>query len=265
MKNQIECGQYHQQETMFTKQSVRFAAPLITAGCGVAGSIFSNSSVIMNESKRNFYEDESNIVPIPGTVTPAAGTELAALGNNRLVDGISVRSPSSLEAIFKSGRQSLVGAYDSIQKYVNSGYVKYCEKERLITTTASSLHSKSEDLLPNSIYIVVATLSGNIIARQRGIVSKVFFPVTLGIASFKYFLPQTFSNSTQFVWNLEQRFLPQLAQTQKASLEGADKLIHKIEETSDASQKSVSNSIQSLRKSIADVTGLNIDAEVSKK
>lgn len=230
-----------------------------------AAGIVLSPSTISNEPKRRFYEDESSVVPVPGTVTPAAGTEVEALGPTKLVDGTSVRTSQSLESFFASSRSALSRWYTGAQAYINDGYTKYYETERRVTSTVSDLHHKQEDLLPNGIYVVIAALSGNILARQRGIVAKAVYPVALGLASFKYFLPQTFANTTGFAWTLEKRFIPQVADTQEQSLKKADELLHKLEATSASSQQKVQSSVQSLRQKIADVTGLNLDGEVSKK
>ncbi|KAK6454071.1 apolipo protein O-domain-containing protein [Scheffersomyces xylosifermentans] len=246
---------------MFSRQIARIGMPFLGAGAVVVGV----QSPVRNEPKRRFYEDEVDVVPVPGTVTPAAGTELEALGPNRLIDGISVRSPSSVESLFKSIREFTFGAYTSLQQSLDKGYNKYHETERQVATTVGDLHYKAEDLLPNSIYIVIATLSGNIAARQRGLLAKATFPVVLGLASFKYFLPQTFSNTTSFIWKLEKTKLPQLAQQQENVYNKTGELVQKIEETSESSRKSIESGVQSLRKSIADVTGLNVDEDVSKK
>ena len=219
----------------------------------------------MSAPQRKFYEDEKDVVPIPGTVTPAAGTELEILGPNRLIDGISVRSPNAVESFFRSTRESTYNIYQQCQAYVDQGFSKYNHTERQVTNTVSELHHRTEDLLPNSIYIVIAALSGNIAARQRGFVAKATFPVILGLASFKYFLPKTFENTTGFVWKLEKQNLPLIAHQQEFAYTKAGDLVKTIESTSEKSKKSLENRVNGLRKSIADITGLNIDEEVSKK
>ncbi|KAK6463331.1 apolipo protein O-domain-containing protein [Scheffersomyces coipomensis] len=248
---------------MFAKRIVKVGVPIFAATT-IMG-VYNTNSHIKNEPKRKFYEDEVDVVPRPGTVVPASGTELEALGPNKIVEGISVRSPTAVESFFKSGREITSEYYTKLQGYINQGYSKYNETERQVTDSVSALHNRSEDLLPNSIYIVIATLSGNIAARQRGVISKITFPVILGIASFKYFLPQTYINTKNFIWKLEQDKLPQVAEQQVFVYNQADSLVKTIEQTSDSSIKTVESSIQSLRKSIADITGLNIDEEVSKK
>lgn len=223
------------------------------------------SSPILNEGKRNFYEDDKEVVPVPGTVVPSSGTEIESLGPNKLVDGVSIRSSSAIESFFGNIRQNLLKGTDYLQERLNEGYAKYNTTERRVSNQLSELHEKSEDLLPNSIYVVIAVLSGNIFARQRNILAKATFPVVLGVASFKYFLPQTFSNVKDFIWSVEKQKIPAVASQQEYALSKASEFAHKIEETSASSQRRVHNGVSYLKRSISDITGLNIDEEVSKK
>ncbi|CAH2353237.1 MICOS subunit Mic26p [[Candida] railenensis] len=227
----------------------------------------SSSTSIYNESskKRNFYEDDKEIVPVPGTVVPSSGTELQALGQNRLIDGISVRSPASLESFFRSTRESLTSLYTQSLHYLDNGYEKYHKTEEQLTSTVSDLHAKHEDLLPNGIYVIIAALSGNILARQRNIVAKVTFPIFFGLVGFKYFLPETFGRTSNFAWKLEQKNLPQLAEGQTIAVNKSKALVESLENTAVDGQLKLDNGVKSLRKSIADITGLNLDEEVSKK
>lgn len=245
---------------MFARSSVHYGASL-----AVVGAFLIKPSQILNEPKRRFYEDESDVIPVPGTITPSPGTEIEALGPNKLVDGISVRSTSTLESYFRAIRESAVQGINLVQHYMNQGYTKYNETERQVTDTMTELHYKPEDLLPSTLYIVIATMSGNIMARQRGLIAKTTFPLVLGLASFRYFLPQTFNNVSGFVWNLEKRALPDLTEQQQLALAKADQFVQGVEKSSQRNQKRLEDSANSLRKSIAQVTGLNIDEEVSKK
>ncbi|KAG2735643.1 hypothetical protein G9P44_001857 [Scheffersomyces stipitis] len=161
---------------MFSKQALRVTIPVLASS-----GIIISSSPVKNEPKRRFYEDETDVVPVPGTVTPAAGTELEA----------------RIEPLDR----------------------------RYFPT----------------------------------------FPVAFGLAAFKYFLPQTFANTTGFLWKLEKNNLPQIAQQQEYVFNKTGELVQKIEQTSESSKKSIESSIHSLKHSIADVTGLNINEEVSKK
>lgn len=239
--------------------------PIVTTGAIIA--IPTSNQMIFNEStrKRSFYEDDENVVPIPGTVTPAPATELETLGSNRIIDGISVRSTQSTENLFKSVRKFTESTVDSLNSWADQKYHQYNKTERSVTDTVSSLHSKSEDLLPNSLYILVAVLSGTIAGRTRGVVAKITLPTVFGLTAFKYFLPQTFNNTAGFFWKLEKENAPQIAAQQESAYNSAVGLVHSIEETTESGKKSIENGTKSLKKSIANITGLNLDEEVSKK
>ena len=137
-------------------KGLHLLTPIVTTGAIIA--IPTSNQMIFNEStrKRSFYEDDENVVPIPGTVTPAPATELETLGSNRIIDGISVRSTQSTENLFKSVRKFTESTVDSLNSWADQKYHQYNKTERSVTDTVSSLHSKSEDLLPNSLYILVA-------------------------------------------------------------------------------------------------------------
>ena len=239
---------------------IRVGIPVATAA-----AVLLNKESVRNDSRRKFYEDESEVVPVPGTVEPAQESEVEILGPNRLIDGVSVRSPRPIEKFFKSARESVSDVVSSVQSEVNSGYTKLNQSEQAIASTVSKLHNKSEDLLPNSLYIAIATLSGTIIGRQRSIIGKVLYPLVLGTVSFRYFLPQTFKNTTGFIWDLEQKNLPQLAQSQQLALQKADELATQVEQSSESSKQYLQKTTSDLRKSLADIAGLNIDEDVTKK
>ncbi|KAJ8146525.1 hypothetical protein OXX80_002238 [Metschnikowia pulcherrima] len=222
-------------------------------------------SPVQNESKRRFYENEQQVVPLPGTVTPSTPAEAELLGPRSLVNGVTVRSAAPLESAFRSVREAVFSGYSASYNYLHGKKHAVFETERKVTGTVAALHNKREDLFPNSIYIIIAGLSGNILARNRNIVARAVYPVALGVAAFSYFLPQTFRNTRDFVWAAEQRALPEVAKQQVAAFEQANGFVHSVEETAASSQQKVHSGLESLRRSISKITGLNIDEEVSKK
>lgn len=225
---------------------------------------FFKSSTIHNDS-RNFYEEDAGLDNLPGTNKELTPQEAQVLGPRTVVNGVTVRSSSSLENVFHSIRQSVLLVYNSTESYLNLGKQHVYNAERSVTGTMSSLHNRSEDLLPNSIYIAVAALSGNILAHRRGIVAKTVFPIVLGLGAFRYFLPQTFDNTRGFFWKVEQRSLPQLASGQIAAYEKAGSFVKLVENKAVAGQKSVESGVESAKLKLAKFTGVQLDAEVTKK
>lgn len=244
---------------MFVK-SIQCIVPV-----AVGGFFIGKPSPIHNDTKRNFYEDEKDIEPVPGSTIPNENQQQQPQQQTKLVNGVVVNSPSSVESVFKSIRNSISKASTAVEQYADQGYNRYYSTERRVTQTVSDLHDKSEDLLPNSLYIVVAGLSGLIMARQRSIFAKMTFPVVLGLCSFKYFLPQTFTSTKNFVWNVEKQKLPEIAKQQEAMITKSGELVSQLEKTTESSQSSVINAIGSLKKSIKKYSGLNVDDDVTKK
>ncbi|ODQ80900.1 hypothetical protein BABINDRAFT_160347 [Babjeviella inositovora NRRL Y-12698] len=223
------------------------------------------SAPAMNEPRRRFYEDEEHVTPIPGTITAPSGTELEILGQNTLIDGISVRSPSFLQSSFRAVRLRLNSFFESVESLTHEVGTQYYNTERKVTSTFSELRSRDEDLLPNSLYVVTAFLSGGIVARRRGIVARAVAPVVLGLAAFKYFLPQTFSNTARFIWSWEKQQVPELAAKQEEAVKTLEGFSESVEKSTGLALSAVEGQVQGFRKSIANVTGLNLDEEVSKK
>ncbi|KAF3986207.1 hypothetical protein FT663_04985 [Candidozyma haemuli var. vulneris] len=221
--------------------------------------------VALNDTgkKRAFYEDERSTYPKPGTITPAETPE--NLGQSYVLEGVTVRTTGVVQSAIQSVRESVTGTFACAESWLNSTKSRYIESERSVTDTFSSLHDKKEDLLPNGIYIAVAALSGNIFARNRGVVARFFAPTILGLASFRYFLPHTFSNTVGLLWSVEKRTLPEVAQHQVSAYNKAESWVKDVEKSAVSGQEKVSSGIDSARRKLASATGLNLDEDVSKK
>lgn len=168
-------------------KGLHLLTPIVTTGAIIA--IPTSNQMIFNEStrKRSFYEDDENVVPIPGTVTPAPATELETLGSNRIIVAFPCVLHKAQKTCSNQLENSLNQSVDSLNSWADQKYHQYNKTERSVTDTVSSLHSKSEDLLPNSLYILVAVLSGTIAGRTRGVVAKITLPTVFGLTAFKYF------------------------------------------------------------------------------
>lgn len=221
-------------------------------------------AVVRNETKRNFYEDDANVVPQPGTIVPAAGTEVKAVGTSTVVDGTLVRSARFLERLFRSVRQDVEDVYLKLRSKGDEAYTQLNSAERQVTSTVLGLHARQEDLFPNAVYIIIAGLAGNIAARKHGVIAKVTLPLVFGTAAFRYFLPQTFANTTHYLWEVEQRNFPEVAAKLLELAQHTHELVEDVEKGAEHLKQFVNNTVAGLRRKVADVTGLHID-EVSKK
>lgn len=132
---------------------------------------------------------------------------------------------------------------------------KYREGERNAAQVVASLKSEKEDLLPQSIYVLVTGLSGSIFARKRNFVVRAVAPWLFGAVAFRYFLPETFDNTRKLFWRYEQEQLPTLAKKHEATYEEAQKLSKQTVDFYQSSEKQVAGSVKSLRQSIREWTG----------
>lgn len=233
---------------------------IIGIAIGITATIGS-LGVIMNEGKRNFYEDESEKSGVPGTTI--IRTEQP--NDPILYDGVAIRTTDSIKSVFLSIRQSINSSFDKSVDWLENGKNLYLQKEQQFTATMSSLHHRREDLFPNCIYILIGGLTGQIITRQRSFFARTLAPVALGLASFYWFLPETFKNTAYYAWKIEQRTVPQFASQQANAFEKAGDLVNRAEASAAASQQSVVSSAEKFKRKFARFSGLNIDDDISKK
>lgn len=243
-----------------------FAGRILRAALALgAGAMMVAEFPIENESKRNFYENEANVVPIPGTVVPAGRTDLDRLNQAEIVDGVSVRSAKHVESAFRAARLSLTNIYLSFLNYLDEGYTTYNTTERNATQTLASLHDKREDLFPNSIFVIIAAMLGLIVARPRGLIARATLPLIFGGAAFRYFLPQTFANTGLFAWKLEERNFPEVAHLHERVIHKVDQTIANLEKSAENNVSYVNHKLEALKKTLAHTSGLKLDDDVSEK
>lgn len=83
---------------------------------------------------------------------------------------------------------------------------------RLCLDRVKSFKAPEEQLTPGVLYVGVATLSGSILARSRGLPSRLVLPPTLFLFSLNHFLPKTTRNIAQYASDLEHSYAPRAAQ-----------------------------------------------------
>lgn len=87
--------------------------------------------------------------------------------------------------------------------------------ESSFTSTIASLapsQQSGEKLMPGSIYVLVAAMTGSIISRNRNIVLRAAVPFAVGIGAGWAVLPVTMRNVANLAWEYERRF-PVIADT----------------------------------------------------
>ncbi|CCH46469.1 hypothetical protein BN7_6062 [Wickerhamomyces ciferrii] len=213
---------------------------------------------------RSFYEDEEHITPVPGTTQPTSQQDLDSL-SPRLINGTSIRSPSFLEKYFTIIRNSINNTWNETESKLDSLTSSYHTKEQHFSSTIANLHNKDEDLLPGSIYILIASLTGSIITRRSNILFRGIVPIALGLTAFKLTLPNTFTNSTRFFYKLENENLPKLTKEQDKFVSNLNTFVKDSEDGYSNSVDKIGSSLDDLKQNIKKYGGLNTDDVVTKK
>lgn len=220
--------------------------------------------------KKSIYDDDKEseaVATAPGTVRPAASTTTLpdlAYTKTEVVSGVTVRTSDTLEQCINTGRTWLYGKAEKGQKKADDAFEGYLNAERNVTSTLAAIKSDEEDLLPGAIYVLVSTLSGSVLARNRNFVLRGIVPVAFGAAAFKYFLPQTFGNTGKLIWRFEQK-APALADAHVKTQNQVDGLVNNVSTAITDSKQALESGVHSARKFVADSTGLQIPSDTPKK
>jgi organizing structure protein 2 len=97
--------------------------------------------------------------------------------------------------------------------------------ESSFTSTIASLApppQSGEKLMPGSLYVLVAAMTGSIVSRNRNILLRATVPLAVGIGAGWVVLPITMRNVADLVWKYEQRF-PAIADGHIRTREGIEK------------------------------------------
>lgn len=122
------------------------------------------------------------------------------------------RSPSPTDRLATQIQRSrlLLHRYAvSAEDAVNAGLTRFMSAEHSVASTVASLappKESNEQLLPGSIYVLVAAMAGSIISRNRNILVRFVTPIITGVATANYVVPRTTQNVGNLVWEWEKRY-----------------------------------------------------------
>ncbi|PBP17628.1 hypothetical protein BUE80_DR011593 [Diplocarpon rosae] len=97
--------------------------------------------------------------------------------------------------------------------------------EDSFTSTVASLApapQSGEKLMPGTLYVLVAAMTGSIVSRNRNVFLRATVPLAVGIGAGWIVLPVTMRNVSDLLWKYEQRF-PAVADGHIRTREGIEK------------------------------------------
>ena len=141
----------------------------------------------------------------------ALTTPPVASGQTNQPQDSTARSPSPTDRLaeqIKASRLFLHGYAAKAEDAVNRGMDRFMDAEHSFTSTVASLappKETNEKLMPGGIYVLVATMAGSIISRNRNILFRLATPLITGVVTAHYVIPRTTRNVENLIWNYEER------------------------------------------------------------
>jgi organizing structure protein 2 len=169
--------------------------------------------------RKPIYDDAPLDTTAPSPTQPAAPSTPASHAPYRPTptDRLAVRLRSARLALYRQA----VRAEDG----VNNALTETLRLEHSFASTVRSLappRESGERVFPGVLYVLVASMAGSIVSRNRNILLRATVPAAMGLAAAYAVLPITTKNVGDLAWKYEERY-PVLAD---AHLRTKDRVTH---------------------------------------
>ena len=172
------------------------------------------------QPKKPIYDDYEAL-PAPPTKSPSSGPT-----EETPKKPTSPTPTDRLAAQIKKSRLFFHTHVAAAENKVNEVMDSALHLEESFTGTIASLApppQSGEKLMPGSLYVLVAAMTGSIVSRNRNIVLRAATPLAVGIGAAWVVLPITMRNVSDLLWKYEQRF-PAIADGHIRTREGIEKV-----------------------------------------
>jgi organizing structure protein 2 len=167
-----------------------------------------NDLQTLKRARKPIYETVSE----PSVRDVAATTPPPASGFTEKPESESTRKSAPTARLAEQIKISRLFAHKYAVKAedsVNNALNRFMDAEHNFTSTIASLappKESNEKLLPGGIYVLVATMAGSIISRNRNILFRFVTPIITGTVAANYIIPRTTHNVGQLIWHYEEKF-----------------------------------------------------------
>ncbi|KAI0076421.1 hypothetical protein K474DRAFT_1684801 [Panus rudis PR-1116 ss-1] len=167
-------------------------------------------------------------------------------------------SPSELEIQIGAARRAVTRVYNDTYSRVQGVVSEWIGVEQAVEHRVKSLVAHDEPLTPGVLYVGVATLTGSILARSRFLLARVFLPPTLLVLSFNHFLPKTAHNISNYLGELEDTYLPGVAEKHEIAKAHSAMTWERIKEGTKEGRKSLETGLTGVIDKLQEATGLKL-------
>ncbi|KAE8442838.1 hypothetical protein EG329_002810 [Mollisiaceae sp. DMI_Dod_QoI] len=199
-------------------------APVATGAIIAGVALFPKSSLHAEapedpNSRKPIYDDyESEIAPpSPSVPSPEPTRNSTKSTSPTPTDRLAVQIGKT--RLFLYAR--VAAAEEKVNQFMDSAL----NLEESFTSTIASLApspQSGEKLMPGTLYVLVAAMTGSIVSRNRNILLRATVPLAVGIGAGWIVLPVTMRNVSDLLWKYEQRF-PAVADGHIRTREGIEK------------------------------------------
>ncbi|CAG8980110.1 hypothetical protein HYALB_00012751 [Hymenoscyphus albidus] len=201
-------------------------APVATGAVLAAGALFPRTTLHAESpngsgGRKPIYDDYED-EPAP----PAAITRPSRAAPTHTPTKSTSPTPTDRLAVQIGKTRMFLYAHAAVaENKVNEMMDLALDLESSFTSTIASLApapQTGEKLMPGSIYVLVAAMTGSIVSRNRNIMLRAVVPLAVGIGAGWVVLPVTMRNVSDLLWKYEQRF-PAIADGHIRTREGIEK------------------------------------------
>lgn len=183
-------------------------APILTSGV-IAGTFLYPSTILKAESPERQWSKKPIYDEFENTST-SNSSEVSIPGSPEVLQkSKKLTATDRLAVEIGKARLKLYTHVSSFEEKVNRFMDTAFDLEESFTSTIASLAPNpqtGEKLIPGSLYVVVAAMTGSIIARKSNILVRGTLPLVVGITAGWTLLPVTSQNISNLIWKYEQRF-----------------------------------------------------------
>ena len=120
------------------------------------------------------------------------------------------------------------------------------------------MKAAEESITPGALYIGVATLTGSILARSRGLPIRIILPPTFFFTSLNHFLPHTAANIGDYVSSLEHKYVPRAARFQDTAIAHSQMTWQMAKDRAEEGRGALGKSVFAAVEQVEDWTGLQL-------
>lgn len=190
----------------------------------------------LQPKKKPIYDDFQTSIPKHATPVPSPTSDTIPASSKPFPGSedeqqVVTRRPTPtdrLAAQIGKARLFLYKQAVAAEDGVNAAVDRAFTLERSFTSTIASLappRESGEQLMPGLVYVLVASMAGSIMSRNRNILLRASFPLALGIGAGWVVIPVTMGNVSDLLWTYEKRF-PSVADAHVRTREGIQRAWH---------------------------------------